>query len=466
MSQQNLVNDSYTQLNPTTVSQILTVRSLTDTREVIVKAGRMGKSISIAGGRYASGGQQFGTNTLLLDTTKLTRMLDFDEECGLIDVEVGMVWSALIQHSNKAQSMKVKLWGLGQKPAGPNQTTIGGALATNSHGPGLKIPPLVAQIDSLTMVDAFGEILTCSRKKNSELFSLVIGGYGLFGLVYAIKLQLVPWYNLERVSQIVTLPDLLGTFSQRLNNGFLYGTCQLCVDETSPNYLQEGILVSYQPVSDPTTIPPHHTTMSPDEWQELFFLTHTNRSKAYQKATAYYMTSSGQIYPFDKHQLGITVKNYQRDLAQQLNSPNPITETLTELYIPHTQFVDFMAQVKANCLEQQVIISQATVSLIEPDEDSFLAWATQPYVCVKLVLQTVHTPPGLQKSSETVRRLIDLAISQQGSFSLAYNRHATRQQLDICYPNFAEFLNRKALYDPDERFQSNWYRHYVGKNNN
>ena len=42
----------------------------------------------------------------------------------------------------------------------------------------------------------------------------------------------------------------------------------------------------------------------------------------------------------------------------------------------------------------------------------------------------------------------------------AYHRWATRQQIKTCYPQFPEFLRMKRKYDPAERFQSNWYRHY------
>jgi hypothetical protein len=29
-----------------------------------------------------------------------------------------------------------------------------------------------------------------------------------------------------------------------------------------------------------------------------------------------------------------------------------------------------------------------------------------------------------------------------------------------CYPQFPEFLRRKRQHDPEELFQSDWYRHY------
>ncbi len=32
--------------------------------------------------------------------------------------------------------------------------------------------------------------------------------------------------------------------------------------------------------------------------------------------------------------------------------------------------------------------------------------------------------------------------------------------MEAGYPQFAEFLRLKRTYDPQERFQSDWYRHY------
>ncbi|MCP4204558.1 MAG: hypothetical protein GY769_21830 [bacterium] len=58
------------------------------------------------------------------------------------------------------------------------------------------------------------------------------------------------------------------------------------------------------------------------------------------------------------------------------------------------------------------------------------------------------------------RTLIDLARKWGGSYFLTYPRWATREQVDDCYPQLLEFLKHKLEYDPEERFQSDWYRHY------
>jgi FAD/FMN-containing dehydrogenase len=56
--------------------------------------------------------------------------------------------------------------------------------------------------------------------------------------------------------------------------------------------------------------------------------------------------------------------------------------------------------------------------------------------------------------------MIDLAIARGGNYYLTYHRFARREQLLNCYPQFEKFLQLKKIYDPAERFQSDWYRHY------
>jgi FAD/FMN-containing dehydrogenase len=74
----------------------------------------------------------------------------------------------------------------------------------------------------------------------------------------------------------------------------------------------------------------------------------------------------------------------------------------------------------------------------------------------------VHSRAGLEHAAAAFRRLIDLAIFYGGSYYLTYHRWATRQQVERCHPHFVEFLRAKRAYDPEERFQSDWYRHYRG----
>src|SRR6266481_2911363 len=90
-----LVNDVHTQLNPTRVRSISSVRSLDDLKQSIRRAHREQRPVSIAGGRHAAGGQQFATDAELIDTREMQRVLRFDSEAGIIEVETGIQWPEL-----------------------------------------------------------------------------------------------------------------------------------------------------------------------------------------------------------------------------------------------------------------------------------------------------------------------------------------------------------------------------------
>jgi FAD/FMN-containing dehydrogenase len=101
-----------------------------------------------------------------------------------------------------------------------------------------------------------------------------------------------------------------------------------------------------------------------------------------------------------------------------------------------------------------------TVRLIEKDDETFLAWARERYVCVIFNLHVDHTSFSIERAADAFRALIDLGIQHGGSYYLTYHRWARRDQVERCYPQLPEFLSLKRQFDPDEVFQSNWYRHY------
>jgi FAD/FMN-containing dehydrogenase len=100
------------------------------------------------------------------------------------------------------------------------------------------------------------------------------------------------------------------------------------------------------------------------------------------------------------------------------------------------------------------------VRLIEQDHDSFLAWAKKPYACVIFNLHVERTSSAVIRASDAFRALIDIGLRHGGSYYPTYHRYALKRQVEAAFPQFEEFLKLKRKYDPDELFQSEWYRHY------
>jgi FAD/FMN-containing dehydrogenase len=133
---------------------------------------------------------------------------------------------------------------------------------------------------------------------------------------------------------------------------------------------------------------------------------------------------------------------------------------ITEIYVPRRSLFDFLEEARLDLRKQSANVIYGTIRLIEQDDESFLRWAREPFACVIFNLHVTHDSTGLENAARAFRGLIDLAIRHRGSYYLTYHRFATKEQVEACYPQFKEFLQSKLLYDPNEVFQTNWYRHY------
>ena len=455
-----VVNDIHSKLNETRVDRIVLADSLEAIQAAVSTAQGEGRPLSIAGGRHAMGAQQFGTDTILLDTTKLNRVLDFDAGSGIIEAEAGINWPELIDYTVRAQQGKPEQWGIAQKQTGADKLSIGGALAANAHGRGLRMKPFSSDIESFVLVNADGKALSCSREENSELFRLVAGGYGLFGVVSSLKLRLVRRRKLERVVEIGVADDLMEAFEQRISDGFIYGDFQFSIDQGSEDFLRRGVFSCYRPVDPATPIPEKQKHLAKENWERLLYLAHSDKAEVFREYSQYYLSTSGQIYWSDTHQLSTYLDDYHSALDTRLKAETAASEMITEIYVPRDKLADFLGEAADDFLHHNVSVIYGTVRLIERDDDSFLAWAKQPYVCTIFNLHTVHSPAGIEHSAEAFRRLIDMAIRRGGSYFLTYHKWARREQVEACYPQLPEFLRLKRSYDSEERFQSDWYRHY------
>src|SRR6058998_284230 len=202
------VNDVHSQLNRTRVRELLRPRTRDELAEIVHSASRKGLPISLSGCRHSMGGQQFATDSICIDSRSLDRVISFDQEHGLVEAEAGIQWPRLIRTYLDAQANSAKQWGIAQKQTGADTFTLGGSLSSNVHGRGLTMKPLISNIDGFTLIDAEGKRIRCRRDENQELFRIAIGGYGLFGLIERVTLQLVPRQKLRRVVEIIRAQDL------------------------------------------------------------------------------------------------------------------------------------------------------------------------------------------------------------------------------------------------------------------
>jgi FAD/FMN-containing dehydrogenase len=454
-----LVNDVHSALNPTWVDGVAAPTDLASLQSTVRDAAGAGRGLAVCGARHAMGGQQFASDRGLIDMRRLNRVLDFDRENGLITIEAGIQWPKLIDYLWTAQPGTKNAWGIRQKQTGADELTLGGAVSANVHGRGLQMRPLIDDIESMELIDAEGGKVNVSRAENSELFRLAVGGYGLFGVVYSVRLRLNHRTKVRRDVNLTTSAETIDRFGERIADGAVYGDFQFSTDEKSPGYLSEGIMSCYTPVPDDTRIPENQRALTDRDWKDLALLSHVDKARAFDLYTNHYQATDGQVYWSDRHQLSRYLEGYHADLDRKMGAHSAGSEVISELYVPRSSLGTFMKAVRTDFLQFKTNVIYGTVRLIESESESVLKWARESWACIVFNLHTDHTCVDLERAACAFRRLISRAMEFGGSFYLTYHRYATRTQMLKCYPELPQFLSAKRRYDPEGRFQSDWYQH-------
>jgi FAD/FMN-containing dehydrogenase len=452
-----LLNDIHSRLNPTRVREILLPASVAEVSSAVRRAAAARLPVSICGGRHAMGGQQFATDGLQLDLSRLEGVVAFEPDQRSVTVGTGIQWPELVARLDALQLGARQPLTFRQKQTGADRLSIGGALSANVHGRGLRYKPFVEDVESFVLVDAKGDVRRCSRTENPELFRLAIGGYGLFGVICEVTLRLVPRLHLRRVVEIAELDEVEESFDRRLAQGFEYGDFQFMTDPSASGFMRRGVLSAYLPVDDGVPLTDAAVELSPEEWQKLLVLAHQDKQRAFDLYSSHYLATDGQVYRSDLQQMGVYVDGYHAQLGG-----NPASEMITEAYVPRKELTGFMRACAEDFRRHSVEFIYGTIRVIEPDDETFLPWAQGNRACVIFNLHVDHSPAGTARAQDDFRRIIDRALERGGSFYLTYHRWATAEQLLAGHPRFLEFLEAKRAFDPGEVFQSDWYRHWRG----
>ena len=274
---------------------------------------------------------------------------------------------------------------------------------------------------------------------NRELFSLAIGGYGLFGVIARATLRLTRRHKLERSVSIVSVDDLPELFDRRIADGFEYGDCQFATDPGSKEFLQSGVFSCYRPVADDRAIPDGQRSLTVRDWERLLLLAHADKTRAFAEYARHYMSTDGQVYWSDTHQLATYVDGYHAAIDRQLGATVKGSEMISELYVRRADLPAFMSAVVRRTRASTPQCDLRHHPLIEKDDESVLAWARQPWACVVINLHVDHDAGGAAKAERDFRRLIDAASEFGGSYYLTYHRWATREQVERCHPRMASF---------------------------
>lgn len=404
--------------------------------------------VSIAGARHSMGGHVIYPDGIVIDMLPFNHM-ELDGTNLVLHIQAGARWGEVIPFLNK-HGLSVEVM------QSNDDFSIGGSLSVNCHGWQFNRPPIDCTVLSFRLMLADGTIVKCSRTQNQELFSLVLGGYGLFGIILDADLRVVPneRYEIERLS--VASAEYVKTLAEKTsdttNVAMVYGRLRV----TKENFLQESIINVFHRL--PTTIP---LTTPLDQSQSKGFSRAIFRGGVgndYGKelrwnAEKYFSSAlSGDI--FDRNTILYVPSDWFSD-----HSTNS-TDILVECFVTAEQFEPFLAEMRKIIPENQADLLNVTVRDINRDDDSFLRYADKNMISLVMLFNQPCNAAGEKQMSKLTQDLVAATLRHDGRYYLPYRLHATPDQFNAAYPQAKSFFELKQKYDPDELFQNEFYLKY------
>jgi len=445
--------DDASRMNLTQVAEVVPVEADSAAAErqlamLLERARKEGLRVSIAGTRHSMGGHTIYPGGIVIDMLPF-KHLDLDEDTNILHAAAGARWRDIIPYLNQR----------GRSPAvmqSDNTFSVGGSLSVNCHGWQFGRPPIGKTVESFRLMKADGTIVRCSRAENQELFSLVLGGYGLFGIILDADLRVVPneRYRLEQF--VVPVDEALATYDRRVQEKpdavMVYARMGI-VPET---FLEEVILnVLYRDPSADGTIP---ELVEPGMVALRRSLFRGSAESDYGKELRWEAETRLQPHLSQRHFSRNQLLNEGSEIFHNRKASS--TDILHEYFIPPRNIESFVVDLRNIIPKHRGNLLNVTVRSIETDEDSFLRYADQRMFSLVMLFNQPRTPEADARMEAMTQELIDAALAAGGRYYLPYRLHATREQFYSAYPQAEEFFRLKRLYDPDELFQNQFYVKY------
>jgi decaprenylphospho-beta-D-ribofuranose 2-oxidase len=158
--------------------------SAEDIFAVFKLARAAGLTVTLRGAGKSYNDAALNGGGIVLDFQRMNRILSWDPGTGSITVEPGVTLCQLWQ-----TVLPDGWWP--PVVSGTMTTTLGGCLGANIHGKNnFRMGPIGEHVTGFTALLPTGAQVTCSPKKNGDLFRAMISGLGMLGVFTSITLQM------------------------------------------------------------------------------------------------------------------------------------------------------------------------------------------------------------------------------------------------------------------------------------
>ncbi len=448
-------------LDRTTVYGIVRVKTEEDIRNALAFAREKKLKLSIAGVRHSMGGQAFSRGAIVLDMTGFNKAM-LHEDAKTMTVQSGATWHDLQLLLHPRFAIKAM--------QSTDIFTVGGSIAVNAHGMDHRSGSVGSSVRSMRVLLPDGTVKTASRTENADLFRLVVGGYGLFGIVLDAELDVVQNDVYETGRKVIATEEFPAVFEKDIlpddKLGLFYGHLS-----TSPgSFLKEMILYTYRkaedegariaPLGEVASVKLRRFTVNFSKLGSVamrlkwFLEKHVEPRLESCTVSRNAAQGSGEACLVSRNDpMHDSVKYLKNSL------PND-TDILHEYFIPRSEFTRFVDGMREILERNRANLLNASIRVVHA-EDIALSYAPKDAFAVVLYINQATDKRGNDRMAAVTKELIDLTTSVGGRFFLPYQLHYTADQLKASYPEIASVFAEKIARDPDGILSNTWYERYA-----
>jgi FAD/FMN-containing dehydrogenase len=413
-------------------------------RELIGRAQKQRLRIAIGGARHSMGGHTISPEGIVIDMLPFNG-LELDAQRKILHVGAGARWSQVIPYLD-ARGLSVAVM------QSNNDFSIGGSVSVNCHGWQHNSAPIALTVESLRLMKPDGSVVRCGRRENPELFSLVLGGYGLFGVILDVDLNVVP--NERYRAEVERLPadEYAVRFAEKVDGasdiGMVYG--RLCVVPGKKTFLREALLTVFRRApcaasEIPPLASPQLSSLRRDVYRAQIG---SNGGKQLRwQAEKTFGEAIGKTFVSRNQLINEGAAVYQEKNADR-------SDILHEYFIPPAQVPAFLERARRIIPRHDADLLNVTIRNVREDHDSFLRYADQEMFSFVMLFNQARTTDGDKRMEALTGELIEAALVSGGRYYLPYRLHATKDQFARAYPQGAEFFARKRQIDPSGVFEN------------
>ncbi|MCA9443348.1 MAG: FAD-binding oxidoreductase, partial [Candidatus Omnitrophica bacterium] len=364
--------------------------------------------ISIGGARHSMGGHTLYPGGIYLDMTPFNWM-ELDADSRILHVGSGAFWEDIIPYLDERGFSP---WVMQSN----NSFSVGGSISVNCHGWQQGKPPIASTVESFRLMKSDGEAVTCSRSENEELFSLVLGGYGLFGVILDVNLRVVPNERYRLTKYEVHPSDYPEQFAQKVEGNDQIQMAYARLSVAPKTFLDEVILNVYESAPAEDGEVPELEEPGLQKIRRSIF----RKSVGSDWGKRVRWSAEKNIEPLIASEFYSRNQLLSEGVETFQNRSSASTDILHEYFIPRGRFAEFVQSLKALVIKRDMDLLNVTVRDLDPDQDTFLRYADQEMFALVLLF---NQPFGINKDRTMevfTQELIDAALQVNGRYYLPY----------------------------------------------